>query len=49
MPQNRFQKHNTIHTNTRGYSRLNDEVKKHKIAGVTDAQIDELFSLNWSN
>jgi len=38
-----------ILTNSRGYSSLRDEVKSHKIAGVTDAMIDELFMLYWSN
>jgi len=32
-----------------GISSLRDAVKNHKIAGVTDAQIDELFALYWSN
>jgi len=35
--------------NSQSYSSLQDEVKKHKIAGVTDAQVDELFALYWSN
>ena len=40
---------NNILRNSRGYSSLRDEVKSHKIAGVTDAMIDELFMLYWSN
>lgn len=38
-----------ILTNSRGYSSLRDEVKSHKIAGVTDNDIDELFILYWDN
>jgi len=28
-------------------SSLRDQIKSHKIVGVTDAQIDELFALYW--
>jgi hypothetical protein len=40
---------NNILRNSRGYSSLRDEVKSHKIAEVTDAMVDELFMLYWSN
>ena len=33
--------------NSYGLSSLRDEVKKHKITGVTDADVDELFALYW--
>jgi hypothetical protein len=33
--------------NSYGLSSLRDEVKKHKITGVTDAQVDQLFALYW--
>ena len=33
--------------NAYGLSSLRDQVKNNKPAGVTDAQIDELFTLYW--
>ena len=33
--------------NAYGLSSLRDQVKNNKPAGVTDAQIDELFALYW--
>ena len=41
---NKFIQDNIL-KNSRGYSSLKDEVKSHKITGVTDAMIDELFLL----
>lgn len=38
---------NNILRNSYGLSSLRDEIKKHKITGVTDADINELFTLYW--
>jgi len=33
--------------NSYGLSSLRDQIKSHKIVGVIDAKIDELFALYW--
>jgi hypothetical protein len=40
---------NNILGDSYGISSLRDAVKNNKISGVSDADIDELFNLYWSN
>lgn len=38
---------NNILDDAYGFSSLRDAIKNHKISGVTNADIDELFALYW--